>query len=49
MVKEKKTIEQLEKELEEALALNAQLIEEKQQDMNLNYAWTGNLGHWYWH
>ncbi|MDD3093939.1 MAG: sensor domain-containing diguanylate cyclase [Clostridia bacterium] len=49
MVKEKKTIEQLEKELEEALALNSQLIEEKQQDMNLNYAWTGNLGHWYWH
>lgn len=44
-----KRIEALEKKLNEVMELNQQLITEKQQDLNLNYAWTGNLGQWYWH
>lgn len=28
--------------------LNRQLLEEKQQEDRLEYAWSGNLGHWYW-
>lgn len=26
-----------------------QLLEETSQDTALNFAWTGNLGHWYWY
>lgn len=28
--------------------LNQELLQEKQQEDRLSYAWTGNLGHWYW-
>ena len=28
--------------------LNSQLLKEKQQEDRLEYAWSGNLGHWYW-
>ena len=28
--------------------LNRQLLNEKQQEDRLEYAWSGNLGHWYW-
>lgn len=33
------------KELE---LLNFELRKEKEQEAKLDYAWTGNLGHWYW-
>lgn len=29
-------------------ALNKQLLKEKEQEIKLNYDWTGNLGNWYW-
>lgn len=29
-------------------ALNKELLKEKEQETKLEYAWTGNLGHWYW-
>jgi diguanylate cyclase (GGDEF)-like protein/PAS domain S-box-containing protein len=28
--------------------LTQELLKEKEQDTMLEYAWTGNLGHWYW-
>lgn len=28
--------------------LNRELLKEKEQEIRLEYAWTGNLGHWYW-
>lgn len=28
--------------------LNRELLREKEQEARLEYAWTGNLGHWYW-
>lgn len=28
--------------------LNHELLKEKEADTRLEYAWTGNLGHWYW-
>ena len=28
--------------------LNRQLLREKEEETRLEYAWTGNLGHWYW-
>lgn len=28
--------------------LNRELLKEKEQETRLEYAWTGNLGHWYW-
>ena len=28
--------------------LTQELLKEKQQETRLEYAWTGNLGHWYW-
>ena len=28
--------------------LNKELLLEKEQAIKLEYAWTGNLGHWYW-
>lgn len=28
--------------------LNRELLKEKEQETKLEYAWTGNLGHWYW-
>ena len=34
--------------VEQMEILNNQLLKEQQQDTKLDYAWTGNLGHWYW-
>jgi diguanylate cyclase (GGDEF)-like protein/PAS domain S-box-containing protein len=34
--------------LEETQLLVSQLLNEKEQEMKLEYAWTGNLGSWYW-
>jgi len=28
--------------------LTQELLNEKEQETRLEYAWTGNLGHWYW-
>ena len=28
--------------------LTSELLKEKEQETRLEYAWTGNLGHWYW-
>lgn len=28
--------------------LNHELLDEKEKETKLDYAWTGNLGHWYW-
>lgn len=28
--------------------MNKELLKEKEQETRLEYAWTGNLGHWYW-
>lgn len=30
------------------LLLNRQLLREKEQEAALDFAWSGNLGHWYW-
>ncbi|MFB0920078.1 MAG: sensor domain-containing diguanylate cyclase [Oscillospiraceae bacterium] len=40
--------EQLLQVVEQMEILNNQLLKEQQQDTKLEYAWTGNLGHWYW-
>lgn len=40
--------EQLLQLVEQMEILNNQLLKEQQQDTKLEYAWTGNLGHWYW-
>lgn len=40
--------EQLLSRIQELKILNRQLLEEKEQETRLEYAWTGNLGHWYW-
>ena len=40
--------EQLLSRIQELEILNRQLLEEKEQETRLEYAWTGNLGHWYW-
>lgn len=42
------TTEQLLKRIEELEILNRELLKEKEQETRLDYAWTGNLGHWYW-
>lgn len=42
------TKEQLLDRIEELELLNHELLTEKEQEINLEYAWTGNLGHWYW-
>ncbi|HPF20595.1 MAG TPA: sensor domain-containing diguanylate cyclase [Syntrophomonas sp.] len=42
------TKEQLLERIEELEILNRQLLHEKEQETRLEYAWTGNLGHWYW-
>ena len=34
--------------IEELERLNSQLLEEQRQEIGLDFAWTGNLGHWYW-
>lgn len=40
--------EQLLGRIKDLEALNRQLLDEKEQETKLEYAWTGNLGHWYW-
>jgi diguanylate cyclase (GGDEF)-like protein/PAS domain S-box-containing protein len=42
------TKEQLLQRIEELERLNRELIFEKHQETKLEYAWTGNLGQWYW-
>jgi diguanylate cyclase (GGDEF)-like protein/PAS domain S-box-containing protein len=42
--KKKELIERI-KELE---ILNHELLSEKDQEVRIDYPWTGNLGHWYW-
>ncbi len=41
----KKELLEIIKDLE---ALNKQLLEEKEQEIYLDFQWTSNLGHWYW-
>ncbi len=40
--------EQLLERVEELELLNRELLAEKEREERLEYAWTGNLGHWYW-
>lgn len=40
--------EQLIQIIEELQMLNRHLLMEKEQELGLDFAWTGNLGHWYW-
>lgn len=42
------SIEELIERIEEIERLNMELLKEKNQETKLEYAWTGNLGHWYW-
>ena len=28
--------------------LNQELLKEREQETRLEFAWSGNLGHWYW-
>ncbi len=40
--------EQLLARIESLEMLTTELLKEKEQETRLEYAWTGNLGHWYW-
>lgn len=40
--------EQLLDKIESLQMLNKELLKEKEQEARLEYAWSGNLGHWYW-
>lgn len=40
--------DQLLERIEELEVLTRELLKEKEQEVMLEYAWTGNLGHWYW-
>lgn len=40
--------EKLLERINELELLNNELLAEREQDVTLEYAWTGNLGHWYW-
>jgi len=40
--------EQLLARIESLELLTQELLKEKEQDTMLEYAWSGNLGHWYW-
>jgi len=42
------SVEQLIKRIEELEALNRVFHEEKEQETRLEFAWSGNLGQWYW-
>lgn len=42
------TKKQLLGRIESLEILNKELLKEKEQQTRLEYAWTGNLGHWYW-
>jgi diguanylate cyclase (GGDEF)-like protein/PAS domain S-box-containing protein len=41
------TYEQLVERISELEILNKELMIEKEQETSLNFAWSGNLGHWY--
>ena len=45
---EKATIEELKARVYELERLSEQLLLEKEQEVSLNFPWTGNLGQWYW-
>lgn len=40
--------EQLLERIKNLEMLTQELLNEKEQETRLEYAWTGNLGHWYW-
>ena len=40
--------DQLLEKIRDLEMLNRQLLREKEEETRLEYAWTGNLGHWYW-
>ena len=40
--------EQLIDRIKDLEMLTKELLKEKEQETRLEYAWTGNLGHWYW-
>ena len=40
--------DQLIERITELEMLNKELLSEKEQENRLNFAWSGNLGHWYW-
>jgi diguanylate cyclase (GGDEF)-like protein/PAS domain S-box-containing protein len=42
------TREMLIQRIEELEMLNRELLSENEKEATLEYAWTGNLGHWYW-
>ena len=42
------TKKELIERIDELEILNAQLLQEKKEETRLEYAWSGNLGHWYW-
>ena len=42
------TDEQLIERIIELEMLNKELLKEKEQENRLDFAWYGNLGHWYW-
>ncbi len=42
------TKEQLLERVNELEVLTQEMLKEKEQEAKLEYAWTGNLGHWYW-
>ena len=44
----KHTFEQLIERITEIEMFNKELLAEKEQETRLNFAWSGNLGHWYW-
>lgn len=48
MKKDPRSREDLLQEIEGLQMLCQQLLQEKEQETKLDYAWTGNLGHWYW-
>ena len=42
------TREELIRKIESLELLNNQLLTEREQEAALDFAWSGNLGHWYW-
>lgn len=42
------TREQLLKRISDLELLNREILKVREQETKLEYAWTGNLGHWYW-
>jgi len=42
------TDEQLIERIDELEMLSSALLKEKEQESKLDFAWAGNLGHWYW-